>query len=374
MKYNFLENNLPSDFAQLKVNEIKSHIENGESITTIAMPGVGVTHLMRFLTRIDNAYVTYIDVYDLTNLNKEEFYLQLLKNLDTNTSKNEANILDVIKERLLELINEHGKVVIICNHFDQLVSESDTKLLKDIHQLTRVFPKKIVFIFTSNIPLYDFFPNEISPLSLSSYSRIYYFGLFKNADIRSIMNMRMSLTEEDQKRLEVIYPISNGHLQLTQMIYKSEFQENPVYDTYVRLVLSTIYDYLNFHRKQAVQKIAQNKYISNIDPYLINLGLVREEEGKQTFFTPLFAQFIQGFVSFKLPVKERKLLKLLKKHPGEVVDKDEIFDYVWQDSSEGATDWALNALIYRLRKNPQLKNSGYEIVSVKKQGYMLMKI
>jgi len=37
---------------------------------------------------------------------------------------------------------------------------------------------------------------------------------------------------------------------------------------------------------------------------------------------------------------------------GNVVSKDDIFATVWSDSPDQASDWALDALIYRLRKHP----------------------
>ncbi|MBI2597455.1 winged helix-turn-helix domain-containing protein [Candidatus Daviesbacteria bacterium] len=59
---------------------------------------------------------------------------------------------------------------------------------------------------------------------------------------------------------------------------------------------------------------------------------------------------------------------------GNVVSKDEIFTEVWGEESENATDWALDALIYRLRKHPFLKAHGYIIESYKKVGYSLIQV
>lgn len=74
----------------------------------------------------------------------------------------------------------------------------------------------------------------------------------------------------------------------------------------------------------------------------------------------------------RLPVKESKLFKLLRKNLGNTVSKDEIFIEIWNENSEEATDWALDALIYRLRKHPFMITNGYIIESHKKIGYTLI--
>lgn len=98
----------------------------------------------------------------------------------------------------------------------------------------------------------------------------------------------------------------------------------------------------------------------------LHLGGVRFE-----LFTPLLAEYIKTNFPIKLPVKESKLFKLLRKNIGNIVSKDEIFTSVWGETSE-ATDWALDALIYRLRKHPFIKAQGYIIESHKKVGYTLI--
>ncbi len=73
----------------------------------------------------------------------------------------------------------------------------------------------------------------------------------------------------------------------------------------------------------------------------------------------------------KLPAKEAQLFKLLRNNIGKVISKDEIFSEVWGNDSE-ASDWALDALIYRLRKHSFMTSHGYIIESQKKVGYTLV--
>jgi len=75
----------------------------------------------------------------------------------------------------------------------------------------------------------------------------------------------------------------------------------------------------------------------------------------------------------KLPAKEKALFSLLKKRLNMVVSKDQIFEHIWESDPESASDWALNALIYRLKKNPGFLASGYVIENHKKLGYSMLK-
>jgi L-methionine (R)-S-oxide reductase len=75
----------------------------------------------------------------------------------------------------------------------------------------------------------------------------------------------------------------------------------------------------------------------------------------------------------KLPQKEGKLFSLLQKELGKTVPKDIIFKEIWKDTPDEATDWALNSLIYRLRKNTTFHKSGYIIENNKDIGYSLIK-
>lgn len=119
------------------------------------------------------------------------------------------------------------------------------------------------------------------------------------------------------------------------------------------------------------------KTVSDPDEYLLGVGYIKTINYKlstinYSLFSPVLEEFIKTNLPKKLPVKERLLFKLLQNNMGKVVSKDEIFKTVWPDNEAGATDWALDALIYRLRKHPFMKAHGYLIESQKKVGYTLI--
>lgn len=371
---NFVEKNLPDSFAVSKVSDIKKLIDKGDSFTMLGMPGVGVSSFLRFVASTDIAYFAFVDIYQIVSLSKLEFLRQILKNLDVEELPGEEQqVMDAIIKRLQELSKAEKKIVIICNRFDQLSEKIDRNFLANLFQLTKVAPQKIVFIFTSNIPLYELCPDAISGYNLNFYSNFYYFGRYEESDIKDLLRLNFEISDFNSERVQKALKLSKGHLQLAQMMIKTESIENPILDRFVRLALSEICESLTHTRKNQIRKISQKKTVENLDSYLQNIGIVSLNP-KQELFTPLLEMYFLNYVALKLPLKEKRLLKLLKKKQDEVVKKEELFDYIWQGESENASDWSLNALIYRLRKNPQFKSAGYEILSLKKQGYMLVKV
>jgi DNA-binding response OmpR family regulator len=96
------------------------------------------------------------------------------------------------------------------------------------------------------------------------------------------------------------------------------------------------------------------------------------KNGKAELFSPLFRDCVLALTSSKLPIKERRLLSILKRYEGRIVSKNDIYDAVWRGQEIGS-EWALNALIYRLRKHPAFIAQRYSIENHKKLGYSLQK-
>ncbi len=177
--------------------------------------------------------------------------------------------------------------------------------------------------------------------------------------------------------LEKLLDLSGGHNQLFRIMLSSQKQHNLLLDQFVKMQLKELVDYLNYHQRKQLQKIALGKTVPEIDEYLLGVGLVKNSSlqpptSNFQLFTPLLAEYIKTHMPVKLPVKEAKLFKLLRKNMGSTISKYEIFQEVWPEDNEDATDWALDALIYRLRKHPFMHANNYIIESHKKVGYTLI--
>ena len=381
--YNFPEAKLGPVFAQDKLKEFKALIDTGVSFVTISMPGVGVSYFLKCLACQDFAFFIYNDLYSLPTLNQHEFYRMFLRDLKGNPDgKSDEQVFLETKEIVKNLVAKFEKVVIIFSRFDQLAKEFDANFLSNLQALTTIQPGKIVLIFTSIKPLHDLAPEAVTGGNLTFYSKYLYFKPYSANDLKKLLKTNPQPISSNQNLNELI-ELSGGHNQLFHILLSSP-KQNLLLDRFVKMQMKEFVDYLDYHQRKTLQKIALVKKVVEVDEYLLGVGMIRRMGSGYELFTPLLGEYIKTNMPVKLPVKEAKLFKLLKANMGSTVSKDEIFTEVWPARNashsdaggvgheEGATDWALDALIYRLRKHPFIKANNYIIESHKKVGYTLI--
>ena len=345
---------------EAKLQGFKKLIDAGISFVTMSMPGVGASYFLKYLASQDFAYFIYVDFYALPTLSRHEFYRMFLKDLGGNPGpKTDEQVFLETKALLKKLADTHEKIVIIISRFDQLKNDFDANFLSNLQSLTTIQSNKIVLIFTSIKPLDEIAPDAIAGGNLTFYSKILYFKPYSKEDFKKLFKL-----EPVDKLIE----LSGGHNQLLHILLNSQKQQNLLLDRFVKMQMKELVDYLDYHQRKQVQKIALGKKVEDIDEYLLGVGMVKNDK----LFTPLLAEYIKQNMPVKLPVKEKLLFNLLRKNMGRTVSKDEIFNEVWPGNEEGTSDWALDALIYRLRKHPFIKSQGYIIESHKKVGYTLI--
>lgn len=387
---NFKEAELGPDFAQDKLKDFKTLINSSTSFTTISMPGVGVSYFLKYLASQDFAHFIHIDLYSLPTLSQHEFYRMLLTDLgDKPGSKTDEQVVLETKAILKKLAEQHSKVVIIFSRFDQLKKDLDENFLSNLQSLTTLALGKIVEIFTSIKPLYELAPEAITGGNLTFYSKHLYFKPYAKEDLKKLLQLEPE-PPTSPAQLDQLIELSGGHNQLLHILLNSHKQQNLLLDKFVKLQLKELIDYLDYQQRKQIQKIALGKKIDGIDEYLLGVGYVTKSDlvilsdpassgageskdlSKYQLFSPLLAQYIKTNLPVKLPVKESKLFKILRNNMGRTTSKDEIFEAVWGEDTENATDWALDALVYRLRKHPFIQNQGYIIESHKKVGYTMV--
>lgn len=372
MLYDFKEVNLGKDFAKEKTADFKELINASRSFVVLSMPGVGVSYFLRYLSLQDFAKFFHIDLYSLSSLTQHEFFKLLLTELGGKPgSKTDQQLLEEIKKILKTLSKKEAKIVLIFSRFDQLRKEFDNQFLSQIQSLISISPDKIILIFTSTRPLTEIATETLTGGNLNFYSENLYFKPYSENDLRKLITIE-PVRPTPKDILDKLINLSGGHNQLLQILRRSQKQHNLLLDQFVKLQIKGLIDYLNYTQRKQLQKIALGKSIEEVDEYLLGVGLVKQSTEFE-LFTPLLAEYIKQNMSVKLPLKEAKLFKLLRKNINSVVSKDEIFNEVWGDNNE-ATDWALDALIYRLRNHPFIKSQGYIIESHKKVGYTLIQI
>lgn len=370
--YDFKESTLGPNFAKEKMVDFKNLINLGQSFTVISMPGVGVSYFLKYLVCQDNlAHFIHVDLYSLPTFSRLEFYKLLHKELGGKThQKSEDLIFQDCKKALQNLSANQDKIVIVFSRFDQLKKELTHDFLSNLQSLTTLADKKVVLIFTAIQPLYELAPEAVTGGNLPFYSKILYFKPYSEDDLKALFFLEHNSKFHPNLK-ELIEP-TGGHNQLFRIILNSQNPQNLLLDKFIKLQLRDLINYLDYQQKKDVQKIALGKTISEVDDYLIKVGYVLKSEKGYHLFSSLLKEYIKTNLPVRLPAKEKVLFTLLKKNLGKVVSKDEIFKEVWGENSEDATDWALDALIYRLRKHPFLHSHGYIIESQKKIGYILI--
>ncbi|MEK7182962.1 MAG: helix-turn-helix domain-containing protein [Patescibacteria group bacterium] len=374
MKYNFKEDHLGAEFCKETIVAIKKLINASISFTVVGMPGLGISIFLRYVATQPFSYFVHVDVYELSKLTRFELVKLLLKELGTHSSsKNYEQLLKACQKGLEDLVKTHKRVVIIFNRFDQLHKEFDISFFNNLRTLRDVDREKIVMVFAANKPLYMFAPQAIDKGNLNMYSKTLYLPPYSPQDLRRLLILNAPELTKDKASLEKALKLAGGHYQLLQLLLKSERLENPLLDYFIKAQLKILYDYLNYNQRKVVQIIALKKKVNNGDNYLMDVGLVVKRAHNYHLFTPLLAEFVKSNIPLRLPVKEAWLFRLLKKNLGKVVTKDEIYEAVWPEDPVEASEWALNALVYRLRRNPTFAQQGYIIENHKKVGYVMIK-
>lgn len=376
MFLDFKEKQLGPDFAKEKMADFKRLIEGDQSFTVVSMPGVGVSYFLKYLVCQNLAYFIHIDLYNLPTLSQHEFYRMFHRDLGGKpTSSTDEQVFLEIKAKIKKLAEENQKVVVIFSRFDQLKKDLDENFLSNLQALTAVAPGQIVLIFTAVKALYEMAPEAVRGGNLTFYSKILYFTPYSPKDAKALFLLDHTLRAHPD--LDEIIKLSGGHNQLLHIFINSHKKTNLLLDKFVRLQLRDLYNYLDYQQKKDVQKIALGKKVDpdliGVDEYLLGVNYIIQDKGGTRVFSPILQEYIRTNLPTKLPVKEAKLFKLLRNNAGKVVSKDEIFQNVWGDSAD-ATDWALDALIYRLRNSQFMKSHGYILESHKKVGYTLIQV
>lgn len=334
------------------------------TVNLVAMPGMGVTFFVRQLAyRSPDEFIS-VNSFEMHDFSKAALYNQLSRKLGLEPAHSDHVDLQAIGEALKARAAEGKKVVLVFNRFDRLGPILDQSFYENLHFLREVAGGKLVMMFVTAEPVIEFAGAGLQDL-LRMIDGTMYFSGYSQADLREIIRSSGAQDIED-RALE----LSGGHHALLQILMRCQNLENALSDPMVELLIKDMYLGLTPKRRKDIDAVASGRN-KPVDHFLTNVGYVVGDEGKQRTFTPLLSEYALRQAQSHLPVRERRLLSLLKRNVGRVVSKRDIFDAVWRETDGIATDWALNALVYRLRRHPAFDSQRYTIDSHKKQGYIL---
>lgn len=373
-KYNFREGKLGKAFAKSKTNFVEDLVKRSITFTLLSIPGVGVTQFLRNFAMNHKYYFAFMETLSLTSYSKGNFLKLMLKELEEESmSDNDQDLFIQCQKRLANLAEKEDRIVLIFNRFNRLGKKVDYDFFSNLRILRNINPEKIVMIFTSNQPFDVLNPKVVVGPNVNFLFHLEYFGTYQKPDLRALMPIYAPHYKfRSEEEIDRAVKISGGHINLLSLLLNNE-RLDPISDRYVAIQLKDIFDALTYRQKGVLKSIASGKSISVDVDSLIKIGLVKiKSKGDFRVFTPLLEDYLKYNRQGNLSANEAKLYSLLKKNLGKIVTKDEIFRIIWKDNPDLGSDWALNALIYRLKKNPAFEKTGYIIESHKKIGYSLI--
>lgn len=370
---NSSKSNFSYKFCAKRVLEIKKLISTSTTISVVGMPGLGISLFLKHLPFVLPVHSIYIDVSTLINLSSFDLFKNLLIKLGGRIdSMTEEEIVEQCMEKLQKLTLKNKKVLVCFSSFDQLKNYLSPNFFHNLKSIISTVPGEIILLFGICKRIDSLLSDNHINSDFILLSNIYYLKPYSEEDLVCLLSQYGQKEYGDEQFLKAALSLSGGNFQLLQLILRSERINDPLNDPFIKLALNNIYQSLSYGQKKTLKKFATyGKY--QHDDYLESLGIIKKGNGKYEFFSSLFEKFVKSQISLKLPVKEAQLFRILKNNLAKVVLKEALFKEVWNGDAENASDWALDSLIYRLRRNQVFTSKGYVIENHKKQGYVLLK-
>ncbi len=361
----YTDHTFSKNFCHELVGDCLKSIADGQSFNLVAMPGVGVTFLVRQLEHSSPDTFVSLNSFELHDFTKTALYNQLARKLGLESASAEQVDLHAIGESLKARAANH-KTVLIINRFDRLGPILDLGFYDNLHFLRDIADGKLVFILISAEPLAESSGQGMQEL-LGLIDTTHYFTGYSPDNLREILISNGVMPADIEP---TALQLAGGHHALVQLLLRCQNLDNALSDPMPELIVRDLYLGLSPKRRNNLNAIAAGRKV-HIDPFLQNVGYVVNRDNQPAIFTPLLAEYALREQRNHLPLRERRLLGLLKRNAGRLVSKQEILDTVWRESNGIASDWTLNALVYRLRRHPAFDTQRYTIESHKKQGYIL---
>lgn len=356
----YSDRHFSDNFCRSCIAACRQNIESATSFNLVAMSGVGVTFFVRALAQDKPGEFVFVNSYELHDFSKQALYEQLGQKLGL--AGDEAKSLQAIHLALADRAANNERVVLVFNRLDRLSAELDQNFYDNLRYLRDSYRGKIVMIFVTSRPILELSAPNIKDF-FSLVNQVTYFGGYSPEDLSEIAQATGG-ESVDPRAID----LSGGHHALMLVLSRCQNLNNPLSDPMVELLIKDLYFGLDVKRRKQLDGAVKRKNPVK-DDFLNGVGFVKPVEPMT--FTPLLAEYILQQGKQHLPVKEKRLLRLLILHKGKLVTKEEIADYVWREANGVVSDWALNALIYRLRRHPTFDNQRYTIESRKKDGYIL---
>lgn len=421
-------------------------ILKGECVTAVWVPMAGRRKLNKFiieniqefekeLPNYDKYILSYVEPLDLTEeslagylrIIGESFIETCRKNphtkdnipesfevLFSSQTSSYSQLLDALRNLLLEVTNSGLEVVFFLGEFDEL-SFGTRIFYKNLKSLwTRLFPRlHYVFLVTKVVDIQDYYSiwDELSEPILQN---VLYIPLPIGKDFDYLLK-RFSTefeTHVSDEDIAVIEETCGGHpysmkaairlLRDHDFVSPIQFEETLLENYELQSVASGVYERRSPEEQEVLLKIIQEKDLDEsekkVSKFLVQLGLIADRNGKYRLFSHLFlhtiekrmkeydqAQFPKSLtfdpktgavlysgktVEEQFTRQEYSILSLFLKNPDKLLSRDDIGAVLWGESSyEKYSDWAIDQLMSKLRKKLKQIGSNIDIVTLRGRGY-----
>lgn len=359
-------------FCSDRMAEMKRLIASATDTAVVGMPGVGIATFLIEMSKLPLGHMIFIDAHVLPKHTTTDLSAALLSKLGGDPSDKSADeITHAVIQRLQQLCAQHDRIVISIGGFDQLQAQFNKELFHTLITYKGVNRQKIVYMLGVCRRLDSLITDKMIDTDLRFFSNVYYLKPYSPSDVRYLLPIYGSAATLEHPRLDELISYSGGNFQFLRLLLASQSQDKPTNDPLIKLAFGNIYNSLSAKQKTLIRQMAQNGSSKTADDYLLGVGVIIHDQGRYKLFCDLFADCVRAYTQPRLPAKEQKLFRLLKKNLGRIVYKNEIMDTLWPDGS--GSEWALNALVYRLRRHPTFPTQQFTIENVKKLGYILSK-
>lgn len=424
-----IEATYPITFRADDARLMGQHLRHHDSVVILGMKRVGISNFLRFFLHHKDIATTYIEPnakhlfipVDLNDLVEREIYpfwtLTLKRLVDTieasdlaENTKEQARRLftesiqlkdlfvtvDSVQKVINEIIRANRIPVLFLIRFDRLKDAVTPELFSNLQGLKDAAKQRLSYVFTSYRPLHELAPDVFKKSALSVFSKDMSIPPATDEDMQIILTTlldRYHLKLSPTLRSTLI-ELAAGHVQYLQLAIIKLHEEQQIPQNkadLLQLLLSNeeitlqseeLYESLTKYEQEVLLHVHHGKPVeadaSAKARYLWDTGILRRQGAENVIFNPLFADYVNRLHAGKNPngdftKKEHLLFTFLKKHIGNLCEREDIIEAVWPEYKDlGVSDWAIDRLVARARVKLKNQNSPYEIITVITRGYKLV--
>lgn len=430
MSNQLIETLYPIDFRVKLSKQLGQHLHNRHSVEIIGMKRIGISNFLRFFinhkhidkTFINNTKPRLLIPVDLNDLIERELFpfwrltfkriVDSLEKIDIKpevkdkvantflTSIQTGDLLmtiDGVRDSLIEISNSGYIPTLFLIRFDRLKNTINSEFFHNLSSIISSTGNNLSFVFTSYRDLNSISEENIELNKNAAFTHQIFIKPAEYKDLEIIFNTlqeqyNLQLSEKIKKEM-----INNagGHVQYLHLsfIITNDLDMNNMTPAKYRKIISSderitlqseeLYDHLTNAEQDVLMKVVDGKKISKKEQssskYLWDSGILNKAN---KIFSLYFEEYLNKVIakhkknssSNELTKKEHLLFTLLENNLSEICERDKIVGVVWPECKlYGVSDWSIDRLVSRLRKKLALRNSPYEIETIRTRGFKLVR-